>query len=287
MSGQLSFGLFAMNTGPCTVPETTARIARRAEETGWESLWVGEHVVLPEPRPPASPMEPRDPILDPLVALAFLAAHTRRVRLGTGVIILPQRNPLVLAKQLASLDVLSSGRLIVGVGAGYLAPEFRALGVPLADRGRRTDEYLAAMRAIWTMEQPAYHGRYVDFADVQAFPHPVQQPCPPIVVGGHSQGAYRRAVTMAHGWYGWGQDPAATARAVAELGAVMREHGRPPELGTLEISVTPPKEVDRELAVRYAAAGVHRLILRPPSQLDEEALEHWVVSAGEQLIGRI
>ncbi len=287
MPDQLSFGLFAMNTGPCTVPETAARIARRAEETGWESLWLGEHVVLPEPRTGASPMEPRDKILDPVVALSFLAAHTRHVRLGTGVIILPQRNPLVLAKQLASLDVLSGGRLIIGIGAGYLAPEFRALGVPLADRGRRTDEYLAAMRAIWTMEQPAFHGRYVDFADVQAFPHPVQQPCPPVVVGGHSPGAYRRAVTMAHGWYGWGQDPAAAERAVAALHTAMREHGRPPELGALEISVTPPGQVDREFAARYKAAGVQRLILRPPADADAQGLERFVVTVGETLIGRV
>src|SRR3954447_4654530 len=107
-------------------------------------------------------MNPRDRILDPVVTLAYLAAHTHRVKLGTGVIILPQRNPLVLAKQLASLDVLAEGRLILGIGAGYLEPEFRAIGVPLEDRGTRTDEYLGAMKALWTMEQPAFHGRYVE-----------------------------------------------------------------------------------------------------------------------------
>ncbi|MDQ5851882.1 MAG: LLM class flavin-dependent oxidoreductase, partial [Chloroflexota bacterium] len=150
MLGQLVFGLFEMNTGRCSYPETAAHIARLAEAGGWDSLWMGEHVVLPEPRPRVSPMNPRDRILDPVVALTFLAAHTQRVRLGTGVIILPQRNPLVLAKQLASLDVLSHGPLILGSGAGYLEAEFRAIGLPLADRGRRTDEYLAAMQAIWT-----------------------------------------------------------------------------------------------------------------------------------------
>jgi probable F420-dependent oxidoreductase len=284
MSHPITFGLFNMNTGPCSFPETAVRIARVAEESGWDSLWAGEHVVLPEPRTPASPMQPRDRILDPVVALTLLAAHTQRVRLGTGVIILPQRNPLVLAKQLASLDVLSGGRLILGVGAGYLEPEFRALGVPLAERGRRTDEYLAAMQAIWTMEQPVYHGRYVDFAGVQAYPHPVQRPHPPIVVGGQAPGAYRRAVTMAHGWYGWGQDPAAAARAVQDLRAAEVRYGRPAELGRLEINVTPPGPVDRELAARYAAAGVHRLILRPPSHLDEQGLEQFVGITAETLI---
>ncbi len=287
MSHPLTFGLFNMNTGPCSYPETAAHVARLAEETGWESLWAGEHVVLPEPRTPASPMNPRDRILDPVVALTYLAAHTRRVKLGTGVIIVPQRNPLVLAKQLASLDVLAGGRLILGIGAGYLEPEFRAVGVPLADRGTRTDEYLAAIEAIWTMEQPAYHGRYVDFAGVQAYPHPVQHPHPPIIVGGHSAGAYRRAVTMAGGWYGWGQDPAAAAQAVQELRAAEARYDRTPELGELEISVTPPGQVDRELAARYAAAGVHRLILRPPSPVDAQGLEQFVVTVGETLIARV
>ena len=287
MSHPITFGLFNMNTGLCSFPETAVRIARVAEATGWDSLWAGEHVVLPEPRTPASPMYPRDRILDPVVALTLLAAHTRRVRLGTGVIILPQRNPLVLAKQLVSLDVLSGGRLILGIGAGYLEPEFRALGVPLADRGTRTDEYLAAMQAIWTMEQPVYHGRYVDFAGVQAYPHPVQQPHPPIVVGGHSPGAYRRAVTMAHGWYGWGQDPAAAAQAVQDLRAAAARYGRPEELGTLEINVTPPGPVDGELAARYAAAGVERLILRPPADADAQGLERFVVTVGATQIGRV
>ena len=194
-----------------------AHIARAAEEAGWESLWVGEHVVLPEPRTSASPMNPRDRILDPVVALTYLAAHTRRVKLGTGVIILPQRNPLVLAKQLASLDVLAGGRLILGVGAGYLEPEFRAIGVPLEDRGVRTDEYLAAMTGALDDGATCHKGRYTEFSGIQAFPHPVQQPYLHTVIGGHSPGAFRRAVTMAHGWYGWGQDPAAAAQAVHDL----------------------------------------------------------------------
>src|SRR5499433_2346679 len=157
------FGLFAMTTGPCSYPETAARVARAAEAAGFESLWGGEHVVLPDPRVAPSPLEPRDRIIDPVVALTFLAAHTSRIRLGTGIIILPQRNPLVLAKQLATLDVLSNGRLIFGVGVGYLEPEFRALGLPFETRGQVIDEYLAAMRAIWSDRQPAYRGRHVAF----------------------------------------------------------------------------------------------------------------------------
>ena len=168
----LKLGLFSMTTGPCSYPEGAARVARAAEAAGFESLWGGEHVVLPDPQAPPSPMAPRDRIVDPIVALTFLAAHTTRIRLGTGIIILPQRNPLVLAKELATLDVLSNGRLIFGVGVGYLEPEFRALGAPFAERGRVTDEYLAAMRAIWTEAAPAYRGRFAAFERVQAHPQP-------------------------------------------------------------------------------------------------------------------
>src|SRR5436309_10283735 len=149
----MKFGLFSMNMGPCSYPEAAVRVARAAEAAGFESLWAGEHVVLPDPQAPPSPMAPEDHSLDPIAALTYIAAHTSTIRLGTGIIILPQRNPLVLAKELASLDVLSGGRLIFGVGAGYLEPEFRALGIPFEQRGPRTVEYLQAMIAIWSEEQ--------------------------------------------------------------------------------------------------------------------------------------
>lgn len=287
MSDALMFGLFDMNLGACSEPETASRVARLAEGVGFESLWAGEHVVLPDPREPPSPMEPQDRILDPIIALTFLAAQTQRVRLGTGIIILPQRNPLVLAKEIASLDVLSRGRFIFGVGVGYLEPEFRALGIPFAARGARTDEYLAAMRAIWGEEQPAYQGQFIQFANVQAHPHPVQQPGPPIVVGGRSPGAYRRAVEQGHGWYGFSMSLNATARALDDLRVAASRYPRPAALGILEISVTPRDPVTLDLAKQYAALGVHRLILRLPTDPNPQALERYVGSVGETLIGRV
>lgn len=185
---------------------------------------------------PPSPAAPDDRFLDPVIALTYLAAFTRRVHLGTGVLILPEHHPLILAKALASLDELSSGRLIVGIGAGYLEPEFRALGVPLAERGRRTDEYLAAMRTIWTQPQPTYHGRFVSFEQVQSHPH--SQRTLPIVVGGQSVSAYRRAAQQGAGWYGWSLDLAGTAHALGEIEEVRKRYQRPEELGKLEISIT-------------------------------------------------
>jgi probable F420-dependent oxidoreductase len=284
---RMKIGLFDLNTGACSEPETAARIARLAEDAGFESLWAGEHVALPDPRVPPSPMEPTDPILDPIIALTFLAAHTRHVRLGTGIIILPQRNPLVLAKEIASLDVLSGGRFIFGIGVGYLEPEFRALGIPFTDRGPRTDDYLAAMRAIWSESAPAYQGRFTQFAGVQAYPRPVQQPGPPIVVGGRSPGAYRRAVQQGAGWYGFALSLDRTAEAVAALREAGDRYARPAALGTLEISVTPRGPVTLDDASQYAALGVHRLILRPPADADAAACERYVHEVGETIIGRV
>ncbi len=262
-------------------------MAHQAEAAGLESLWCGEHVVLPDPRVAPSPMEPTDPILDPTVALTFAAAVTQIIRLGTGVIILPQRNPLVLAKELASLDVLSGGRLIFGMGVGYLEPEFRALGVSLKDHGPRGDEYLAAMRAIWSQPEPAYAGRFVSFSGVNAYPRPLQQPMPELVVGGRSPGAYRRSVEQAKGWYGFGLDLERAATCLHDLGAACQQYMRPAELGTLEISITPSVPVDRDMAQRYADLGVQRLILRPPRNSDAATLEAFVGQMGDTLVGRV
>jgi probable F420-dependent oxidoreductase len=282
-------GLFSTNAYACSYPDVVARVARAAEAAGFESLWGGEHVVLPDPQAPPSPMAPQDRILDPIITLTYCAAVTTRVRLGTGIIILPQRNPLVLAKELASLDTLSNGRLIFGIGVGYLEPEFRALGAPYAQRGAVTDEYLAAMRAIWSQAKPTYLGRFVAFADVQAHPQPVQQPSPPIVVGGRTPAAFRRAVQQGHGWYGFALDPDATAQALAGLRDAAQRYERPAHLGPIEISITPGRGagVEPATAERYAALGVHRLILMPSPRLDADGLERYVADVGSRLIARL
>ena len=281
----MKFGLHSVNLHSCGYPDAAARFGRAAEAAGFESLWVADHVVLPDPPSPERPMAPDQRLLDPIVALTFLAAHTTRILLGTGVIILPQRQALVLAKQLASLDVLSNGRVIFGLGVGWCEPEMRSVGVTFAERGRIADDYLAAMRAVWTQPKPAYRGRYVSFEGVQAMPRPVQKPTPPIVVGGRTPPAFRRAVTQAHGWYGFGLDVATTEKFVAALGDAAKRYPRPAELGRLEISVTPPSfEVpDTATLDAYAAAGVDRLILRPRPEMDAPALERFAAEAGRAL----
>ena len=285
----LTFGLFSINAYACCEPAVAARVARAAEAAGFDSLWGGEHVVLPDPQAPPSPMAPHEPILDPVIALTYCAAVTSRVRLGTGIIILPQRNPLVLAKELASLDALSGGRLIFGVGVGYLEAEFRALGAPFEQRGAVADDYLAAMRAIWSQDTPAHRGRFVSFAGVQAHPRPVQRPHPPIVIGGRTPPAFRRAVEQGHGWYGFALDPARTATALEGLREAAARVARPAHLGPLEISVTPARgtTIDAATAGEYARLGVHRLILMPPPKLDADGLERFVADVGSRLIGKV
>ena len=280
----MKFGLHSVNLHTCSYPEAAGRLARAAEAAGFESLWTADHVVLPDPPVAGRPMAPDMRLLDPIVALTFLAAHTSRIKLATGVIILPQRQAVVLAKQLASLDVLSNGRLIFGLGVGWCEPEMRSTGAPFAERGRVADDYLTAMRALWTQPKPSHHGRYVSFEGVQAMPRPVQSPIP-IVVGGRTPPAYRRAVTQGHGWYGFGIDVEETRKCVSALREAEKKSARPPELGRLEISATPPSfdVPDKATVDAYAAVGVDRLIIRPRPDMDAPALERFAADAGRAL----
>jgi len=266
----MKIGLFGINFGLCGNVDSMTSIATAAEAAGIESVWTGEHVVLPDPRVAPSPSDPQTPFLDPAVTLSHIAAHTTRLRLGTGVIILPQRNPLVLAKELASVDVVSKGRLIFGLGAGYLEPEFRALAAPFEDRGAVTDEAIEAVKALWTMEKPVYQGRFFSFEGIDSQPRPVQRPHPPIVVGGMSRSAARRAARYGNGWFGFLTDIEATTRSLEWIEAYIADGLRPAELGGVEISVTPPMRLTREVADRYEEIGVHRIIpLSAATTLDE------------------
>jgi probable F420-dependent oxidoreductase len=276
----LQLGLYGLLRGSGVDPDTLVRRARLAEEAGFESLWVGDHIALP------ADLDGQQPRLEVVVAVSHLAAVTTRVRLGFGVIVLPQRQPVLLARQLSSIDVLAKGRLTVGIGVGYVEAELRALGVSMAERGARTDEYLAAMRALWTEPAPSFEGRFVSFSGVFQRPPPVQRPHPPIVVGGHSAAAHRRAATTANGWYGVYLDVEQTAAALEQLRTVAAGCDRPASLGELEITITPPGPVDLETARRYADLGVHRLVIRSRAT-DGSDTEELIKSAGETLVGRV
>ena len=272
----MKFGLFGINLGVCAQADALSRVAAAAENAGFESLWTGEHVVLPDPQAPPSPVPPQFPFLDPAVALAFAGAHTKKILLATGVIVLPQRNPLVLAKELASVDVLSGGRLVFGVGTGYLEPEFRALGVSFEHKGARTNEFIEAIVALWTQKSPHYEGRFVKFSGIDAMPRPLARPHPPIVIGGTTAPSLRRAVRMASGWYGFNLDPEQTAKCMKDLRAAAGDVERPASLGRLEITITPPPmaPVDRQLARRYQEIGVDRLVPYPIAGSVEDMLAY-------------
>jgi probable F420-dependent oxidoreductase len=276
----LRFGLYGLLRGGGVEPDTLVRRARLAEQAGFESLWVGDHIALP------AELDGQQPRLEVVVAVSHLAAVTTRIRLGFGVLVLPQRQPVLLAKQLSSIDVLSKGRLTVGIGVGYVEPELHALGVSLADRGARTDEYLAAIRTLWTEPAPSFDGRFVSFAGVFQRPRPVQRPHPPIVVGGHSPAAHRRAVMTGNGWYGVYLDVEQTAAALAGLRKVAADYDRPAHLGELQITITPPGPVDLETARRYADLGVHRLVVQSTAA-DGSGVEQLIQMTGETLVGRV
>ncbi|MGB8860970.1 MAG: LLM class F420-dependent oxidoreductase [Ilumatobacteraceae bacterium] len=204
----MKFGLaFASSVG--TDPASALEIARVAETVGFESVWGGEHVVMPStissPYPYTSdgkiPANPETPIPDPLIWLAYVSAAAPTLRLGTCILILPQRNPLVLAKELATLDHLSGGRVELGIGVGWMKEEFDALGVPWDRRGTRTDEYLAAMRTVWSGSHVEFHGEFVDFEPLTATPRPPQGANIPILVGGDTPVAIRRAARVADGYF--------------------------------------------------------------------------------------
>jgi probable F420-dependent oxidoreductase len=265
----LKFGIYGLHKGENIEPEALAQRARLAEDAGFESIWVGDHIALPMDAP-----DPADePRLEAVVALSHLAAVTTRARLAFGIIVLPLRQPVLLAKQIASIDVLSGGRLICGFGVGYVEAEFAAMGTELAGRGARTDEYLDALRALWDEPVPEFDGRFVTFSGVMSRPRPVQRPHPPIVIGGHSAAAFERARRAGGGWFGWERTPEQVAEAAGQLAG-------------LEITVTPAGDVDLARAREYAQAGVDRLILQPASSAGAAA-DELIARACDELIGRV
>jgi probable F420-dependent oxidoreductase len=260
----MKLGLMFANTLALTRDQVFTQVGA-AEAAGYESLWTVEHVVVPKGYESAYPYSRSGrmaggvedfAIPDPLVWLAFAAAASSTIRLATGVLILPQRNPVVLAKEVATLDVLSGGRMTLGVGAGWLEEEFRAIGVPFADRGSRVDEYVGAMRALWSQEVASFDGEFVSFKDVYMRPQPVNGTVP-IVVGGHTRRAARRAGELGDGFY-----PASAAVAeLPELVALARDAadraGRDPDALEITMAARP----DRESVERMAAAGVDRVVV--------------------------
>ena len=214
----MQFGVSAPHRGPLAQPATLRRIAEQAEAWGFGYLTVSDHIVIPKQVEPNYPYSDTGRFtwlemggtdcMEQFTVMAWLAAATTKIRILSSVIVVPHRNPLFMAKSLATMDLLSGGRIAVGVGAGWMREEFEALGVPDFDaRGRVTNEYIEAMKAVWTQDAPAYAGEFVSFGNIDTDPRPVQTPHPPIWIGGESLPALRRVVSHGDGWYPFGSNP--------------------------------------------------------------------------------
>jgi probable F420-dependent oxidoreductase len=272
----MDYGVVLPHVGPHArehVVERMQTVARQAEALGYHSLWAADHIVMPThltskyPYHPEGkfPIDPAENFLEPLTVLGYVAACTTTIRLGTGVLIIPYRNPVVTAKTLATLDVLSRGRIILGAGVGWMTEEFAFLNSPYHERGARTDEYLRAMKALWTEEEPAFQGRFLQFSDLRCEPKPVQKPHPPIWVGGHSKAALRRTATLADGWYGhvfW-RNPEALPQEIQTIKQLAEQAGRDPR------------------ALTYAAPAYERTfedVLRSLPRYQQVGLDHVVLA---------
>ena len=249
-------------------PELMTTVGPALEERGFESVWVAEHVVMFDDYESKYPYADtgRFPaggdvgLLEPLTALTYLAAVTDRIRLGTGICLVPQRNPVYTAKQVVDLDNLSGGRVDFGIGVGWLEEEFDVLNVPFAKRGARTDEYLQVMRALWTEDPSSFEGEHYRLPETRMYPKPVQAPHPPIHVGGESSAALRRVARHGQGWYTFNRAPEDLDEPLAQLDELLAVEGR--QRSELQLSVCPYlKPLEDGAIERYAERGVDRVVL--------------------------
>jgi probable F420-dependent oxidoreductase len=284
----MKIGLMFANTGPFSRPRGLTHLAQTAERVGVESLWTVEHVAVPigyESKYPYSgdgkmPGPENSPIPDPLVWLSYAAAVTTKIKLATGILILPQRHPIYTAKEFATLDVLSEGRAIAGIGIGWLEEEFASLDIPFKERAPRTEECVKALRQLWGEKAEPFSGRFYNWDAIESNPKPVQAGGVPIVVGGHVEGAARRAARIADGFF-----PA--AGDLPKLFSIVREEcekiGRDPS----EVELTAGGAL-RSLddVKRLEDMGVSRIITAPPG-FDEDAVEKGLEKLGDDILSKV
>ncbi len=283
----ISIGLHVLGIGPGSRPEIVAAVARQADDLGFGTLWCGEHVVMvdePVSRYPYSgdgtiAVPAEADWLDPMLALTFAAAHSSRITLATGILLLPEHNPLIIAKQAATLDVLSGGRFALGIGIGWSAEEFAALGIPFARRGARTDEYIAAIRTAWADDVASFHGDFTSFESVRVNPRPVRRRAIPVIAGGTSDRALRRVATIADGWYGFSVPAADVAGRVALLTDECARAGR--DIRDLTLAVSVP-DAGPGLLPGLAAAGISELVIVAEPPASAAAAADWVSGLAAQ-----
>ncbi len=263
----MKIGLFGNLTSPRATPAMIGDLGKRCENAGLDSLWLGEHVVLfdemefpyPGSRDGRIPMPKGGGMLDTVATFGYLAAVTSTLRFGTGITLVPQRNPIYTANEFATLDWLSGGRMDFGIGVGWCKEEVLACGYTWEDRGKRCDEFLEVIQQLWTDEVVTYNGDHVSVQGARLDPKPVQNTLPTIV-GGHSKAAIRRAVRYGQGWYGFALNPELTAQMLTSIDAELAAVGR--NRADFEIVVTPNKLEDDETALAFKALGVDRLVVQ-------------------------
>lgn len=253
-----------------------AVIAQKAESLGFESLWLPEHIVMPvhvttryQGSPDGTIPPSMSDIGDPFVGLARASAVTKTIKLGTGVCLIPERNPLLLAKEIATLDHFSSGRFIFGIGAGWLQEETEIMGGNFAHRWSQTREAILAMKELWTKEEGEYHGKFYDFPPVRSFPKPFQKPHPSILLGGSARNVFQRVVAWGDGWMPTRATPEDIKRGRATLDKLADAAGRDPS--SIDITVF-GEASDPEALKRFEEAGANRAIVRFDSTVDDAAL---------------
>ena len=294
----MKYGVILPNVGPLAHIESLVQIAQRAEDLGYDGVFLSDHIAIPtelrSPYPYRSdgrfPLTAADRILEPVTTLSYLAAVTARLRLGFSVLVLPYRHPVLDAKMLGTLDVISNGRLIVGAGVGWMAEEFAGLDASFDARGSVTDEHLAILKAFWTESAPVVLGDHYHVAGLGMAPQPISQPHPPIWTGGISPPALRRAANLADGWHGVRQSPDDVSRVTGRIGELRASRGDSMEGFTISLragldvtddafagsSRTPlrgsPDQVADDLA-QYAQAGLDYLIVEPRAPTPEQLID--------------
>jgi probable F420-dependent oxidoreductase len=287
----MKFGISFANAGPFSFPDALTHLARTAEASGVESIWSVEHVVIPAGYKSRYPYDrsgriqaPEDiPIPDPLLPLAYVAAVTTTLKLATGILILPQRHPIYVAKEVATLDVLSRGRAILGIGVGWLEEEFQALGIKFEDRGSRTAESVRAVRSLWKDEPQPFEGRFFKWGPLHSQPKPIQKPGVPIVVGGHTPIAAKRAARYGDGFFPGVDDPAVLKPLLDVLHQECAKVGRDP--ASIELTAAGGTH-DLDRIKRMRDLGVTRLVIRPPA-FDPEGIEQGLGKLRDEVIAKL
>ena len=296
----MKIGMSFLGIGPFSALEPMTHIAQKSEQCGFESLWMPDHSAIPDGHQSSCPYTSdgrippegeHTPLNEPIVALSYLAALTSRIRLGTGVMILPQRHPFYVAKELATLDLVSQGRALLGIGSGWLAEEFAALGLDFHKRGKRTDEAIKSLHALWRDDPSTFKGEHFNFERIRSFPKPIQKAGVPILIGGHSPAAARRAARLGDGFFpvppaSFQSSEAAYLGELKRILAMFKDEcakaGRNPDAIEISTNGTP----DLDSVRRFEDLGVKRVIFGPPAW-ERDELERALEKMGNEIIARV